>query len=225
MSDTGAQARLPWYGAVLGMIGSGFCASATAATLGVQISDRDGDPVAEVVVYATPLGVSPPRELPAKPLVMSQNHERFSPHVLVSYSGTVVSFPNEDTVSHHVYPFWKPRDFELPLYKGTAYPPVVFDQPGIVDIGCNLPDRMEAHIVVVDTPYFALTAADGRASFEHLPPGEYVIGLYTPRLRSAPETARVTLDDAIDTVLPIRFEDRLRPPHEAQSGSLSWSHY
>jgi plastocyanin len=225
MSELGAKARLPWYGAVLGMICSGLCAGATAATLGVEISDRDGGPVAEVVVYATPLGVSPPRELPAKPIVISQNHERFSPHVLVVQTGTAVSFPNEDTVSHHVYSFSKPKTFELPLYKGTAYPPVVFDRPGIVDIGCNIHDRMEAHIVVVDTPYFAVTAADGRASLEHLPPGEYAIGLYTPRLRSAPETARVTLNDAIDTMLPIRFEDRLRPPHEVQNGSLSWSHY
>jgi len=225
MSEPGTRARLQWCGAVLGIACGGSCAGATAATLAVQVSDRDGDPVAEVVVYATPLGLTPPRELPAKPLVMTQNHERFSPHVLVAQTGTAVSFPNEDTVSHHVYSFSKPKSFELPLYKGTAYPPVIFDQPGIVDIGCNIHDRMEAHIVVVDTPYFALTAADGRASLEDLPPGEYAVGLYTPRLRAAPETARVTLNDATDAVLPIRFEDRLRPPHEAQSGSLSWSHY
>lgn len=225
MSELGAKTRLRWYGAVLGIACSGVFTSAAAATLSVQVSDRDGDPVAEVVVYATPVDAAPPVALPAKPLVMSQNQERFSPHVLVAQTGTAVSFPNEDTVSHHVYSFSKPKTFELPLYKGTAYPPVVFDHAGIVDIGCNIHDRMEAHIVVVDTPYFALTGADGRADLEGLPPGEYAVALYTPRLRSAPETARVTLGDAIDAVIPIRFEERLRPPHEAQSGSLSWSHY
>lgn len=225
MSDLGGTTRAQWHGAALLVACSSLFTSATAATLGVEIRDRGGDPVPEVVIYATPVDQPPPRQLPAKPLAMSQNHERFSPHILVAQAGTAVSFPNEDTVSHHVYSFSKPKAFELPLYKGTAHPPVVFDQPGIVDIGCNIHDRMEAHIVVVDTPYFALTGADGRTSLEQLPPGEYAVGFYSPRLRALPETARVTLSDAIETVLPVRFEDRLRPPHEAESGSLSWSHY
>ena len=202
-------------------------ASASGGTLNVEVSDRDGGPVKEVVVYATPVGSTPPSRLPDKPLVMRQNHERFSPHILVAQAGASISFPNEDTVSHHVYSFSKPKTFELPLYKGTAYPPVVFDQPGVIDIGCNIHDRMEAHIVVVDTPYYALSGDDGVARIENLPAGEYSVGLYTPRLRSSalPETTRIELGDAGDTVLPIRFEDRLRPPHATESGSLSWSHY
>ena len=225
MSELGEIRRGTWPKVLLGLACSGLCAGAWGATLNVLISDRNGDPVAEVVVHATPLGAPPPRELPLKPLVMSQNHERFSPHVLVAQTGAAVSFPNEDTVSHHVYSFSKPKAFELPLYKGTAYPPVVFDQPGIVDIGCNIHDRMEAHIVVVDTPYFTLTGTDGHVKLENLPPGEYIVGLYTPRLRSLPAATRITLSDVVETVLPIRFEERLRPAHEAQSGSLSWSHY
>lgn len=205
---------------------AGLWADGMAATLVVQVDDRDGAPVTEVVVYATPLGTPVPGRLPAKPPVMRQDHEQFSPHILVVQTGTAVSFPNDDTVSHHVYSFSKAKPFELPLYKGTAYPPVVFDQPGIVDLGCNIHDRMEAHIVVVDTPYFAQSAADGRAVLE-VPAGDYAVEVYTPRLRASalPAPARVTLAEAATLETTIRFEDRLRPPHETQSGSLSWSHY
>lgn len=202
-------------------------AAASAGTLNVEVTDRDGDPVNEVVVYAMPVGSPTPTRLPEKPLVMSQNHERFSPHILVAQTGSSVSFPNEDTVSHHVYSFSKPKVFELPLYKGTAYPPVVFDHPGVVDIGCNIHDHMEAHIVVVDTPYFALSGDDGVARLENLPAGEYSVEVYTPRLRASalPQATPIELGSSPDMVLSIRFEDRLRPPHATESGSLSWSHY
>lgn len=198
-----------------------------AGTLSVQVDDRDGQPVAEVVVYATPLGIPVPSRLPAQPAVMRQDHEQFSPHILVVQTGTAVSFPNDDSVSHHVYSFSKAKPFELPLYKGTAYPPIVFDQPGIVDIGCNIHDHMEAHILVVDTPYFAQSAADGRALLEDLPVGEYALAVYTPRLRASalPEGVTVAVAATATLETTIRFEDRLRPPHKTESGSLSWSHY
>ncbi|MGR6800534.1 hypothetical protein, partial [Aeromonas veronii] len=50
--------------------------------------------------------------------------------------------------------------------------PIVFDKPGVAALGCNIHDRMSAHIVVVDTPTFARTDAKGEASFD-LPPGEH----------------------------------------------------
>jgi plastocyanin len=198
-----------------------------AATLSVQVNDRDGQPVAEVVVYATSLGTPGPSRSPAQPPVMRQDHEQFSPHILVVQTGAAVSFPNDDTVSHHVYSFSKAKPFELPLYKGTAYPPIVFDQAGIIDLGCNIHDHMEAHILVVDTPYFAQSAADGRVTLEDLPAGEYAVEVYTPRLRTSglPEKVPVTLAATTSLETTIRFEDRLRPPHETASGSLSWSHY
>jgi hypothetical protein len=51
----------------------------------------------------------------------------------------------------------------------------VFDKPGIVVLGCNIHDTMVAWILVVDTPYFTRTAADGTATLTGLPPGDYVL--------------------------------------------------
>ena len=113
---------------------------------------------------------------------MDQQKGQFMPHMLVVQSGTAVDFPNSDNVSHHVYSFSKTKTFELPLYKGDVYPPQVFDQPGIVVLGCNIHDGMLGYIVVVDTPHFALTNEQGVALIDDVPNGEYVLQSWTPRV-------------------------------------------
>lgn len=212
-----------WSGCLFACLSS----AAWAGTLTVAAIDRDGLPVAAVVVYAAPLGREPSEQRTENTPVMDQRGEQFTPHILVVQTGTAVLFPNHDIVSHHVYSFSPPKSFELPLYKGMAHPPIVFDQPGVVDVGCNIHDRMEAHIVVVDTPYFAMTSPDGRAALDNLPAGDYSVQIYTPRLRASglPAPADVTVGDAAQTELTFRFENRLGPAHTVASESLKWSHY
>ena len=59
---------------------------------------------------------------------MDQVDRQFVPHVLVVPTGSKVSFPNSDSVSHQVYSFSPAKSFELPLYRGNPNPPVVFDR-------------------------------------------------------------------------------------------------
>ena len=60
--------------------------------------------------------------------------------------------------------------------------PVVFDKPGVVALGCNVHDWMVAYVLVVDTPYFAKTGANGRARIANVPAGPYRLRLWHPRL-------------------------------------------
>jgi hypothetical protein len=92
-----------------------------------------------------------------------------------------VSFPNFDTVRHHVYSFSATKTFDIKLYAGTPANPVVFDKPGVATLGCNIHDRMSAHIVVVDTPLFASSDAAGAARFD-LPAGDHVLLFWHARL-------------------------------------------
>jgi hypothetical protein len=85
----------------------------------------------------------------------------FDPLVTVVPVGTAVSFPNRDRVRHHVYSFSPVKKFEIKLYVGTPAAPVVFDQPGIAVLGCNIHDQMNAWVVVVPTPWYGKTGADG----------------------------------------------------------------
>ena len=93
----------------------------------------------------------------ARTAVMDQVNKEFVPHVLPVAVGTEVSFPNHDQIHHHVYSFSRTKTFEIPLYKGEAAPPVRFDQVGAVKLGCNIHDWMSGVILVVPTPYFAMT--------------------------------------------------------------------
>jgi plastocyanin len=150
-----------------------LCTSlAGAATLDVEVTDRNGKALAQAVVY---LESDAARRLvkPAVEVEMAQEKRQFSPRVLVLPVGTEVKFPNRDSVRHHVYSFSRPKPFEIRLYSGVPANPVLFDQPGVVVLGCNIHDNMSAWIVVVETPYFALTGASGKAALQEVPPGAY----------------------------------------------------
>lgn len=126
---------------------------------------------------------------------MDQKNRMFVPHVLPVQTGTAVEFPNSDDVRHQVYSFSEAKKFQLPLYTGTPANPIVFDRPGVVSLGCNIHDRMSAYIVVVDTPHFAATGREGRATLS-LSPGRYAVHVWHPDLRADPATMTIGAGDA-----------------------------
>jgi plastocyanin len=198
-----------------------------AAELEIRVVDERGGPLQSVAVFATPAAdagsQAPARASPEA--VMDQEKQRFNPHVLVVEAGTSVRFPNNDVVSHHVYSFSPTRPFELGLYKGNVYPPVLFDKAGLVVVGCNIHDGMLGYILVVDTPHFSLSDERGVARIE-VPPGDYSLEVWTPRARPsglpAPRVVTVASDEA---VVEVRVAGKLAPPHDAGGAGLSWRHY
>jgi len=112
---------------------------------------------------------------------MAQRDKAFVPTLLVVQTGTPVSFPNFDTVRHHVYSFSPTKPFELKLYAGTPVAPVVFDRAGTATLGCNIHDRMLGYIHVVDTPYFGQTDAQGRVTLD-LPEGSHRLRVWSPSM-------------------------------------------
>ena len=146
--------------------------SAVAAGLQFQVHDASGNPLPDAVLYAVP--ESGPQSARNAPLVtIEQNGRKFVPLVTVLQTGSQVSFPNNDTVRHHIYSFSAPKKFEMKLYSGTPGENVLFDKSGSVVLGCNIHDKMIAYIQVVDTPYFAKTDASGQARISSIPPGRY----------------------------------------------------
>ena len=174
----------------------------TAATIDAAVRDGRGGAVRDAVVYAIPevRPLAPPR----RGAVMEQKNRAFIPHVLAVQTGTAVRFPNLDDVQHHVYSFSPTKTFQLPLYKGSPPNPVIFDKSGVVTLGCNIHDQMSAFIVVVDTPYFEKTAANGRAALRDLEPGRYAVHVWTPERGELPQrTVTVTGDERVDVTFSI----------------------
>jgi plastocyanin len=147
---------------------------ALADSLTITVTDSAGAPVADAVVYAEPAaGQVLPKSL--RPVEIEQRKRKFIPKVTVVQVGTEISFPNNDTVKHHVYSFSPPKVFDLPLYSGKAAEPQLFDKPGLVVLGCNIHDQMIAYVQVVNTPYFIKTDASGKGRLDNVLPGKYVL--------------------------------------------------
>jgi len=156
------------------------------------VLDDRGKPVADAIVVATPAAGPTARPTP-EPAVEDQRNMEFVPYVLPIAVGTEVHFPNNDDARHHVYSFSPAKTFELPLYSGASAAPVLFDKPGVVILGCNIHDWMIAYIYVSDSPYFAKTAADGRAALGSLPPGDYAVRIWHPQLAGDEGATATTL--------------------------------
>ncbi len=104
-----------------------------------------------------------------------QKELQFDPPVNVVMKGTTVDFPNDDRVFHNVFSVSQPARFDLGLYKAGESKSVVFNRTGVVDIYCNIHPDMASKVKVVDTPYFAMTRADGTFEIGGVPPGTYPI--------------------------------------------------
>jgi plastocyanin len=120
----------------------------------------------------------------AQTAIMDQIQEQFVPQVLAIRVGTQIRFPNHDQIHHHVYSFSKTKQFELPLYKGEETEPVLFDKPGVVKVGCNIHDWMSGIILVVPTPYYAMTDESGQFTLSDLPDGTYALASWHERSRA-----------------------------------------
>lgn len=158
-----------------------LAASAMAQSLQVQVLDASGAPLAQAVVYLE----SPAAQRRVQPMPtqkITQIRREFVPAVLPITRGTQVEFPNEDTVRHHVYSFSPAKRFELRLYVGTPPEPVLFDRAGVVVLGCNIHDDMVAWVVVLDTPHFGTTDAQGRVQIDGMPSGDYQLRVWHERL-------------------------------------------
>lgn len=209
----------------------GFAACAVplqaAESVRIELRDASNAPAAAVVLY---LQGATLEQAPAGTanVVIDQRDKTFVPGYVVLQRGTPVEFPNHDTVSHHVYSFSDPNAFELPLYKGAPAKPVVFQRPGIVTLGCNIHDRMIAYVVVVETPYFGITAADGGLIFPAVAPGRYQVMAWSPRLDPAKAVPVNTLEISAGSAGPVhayRLTQRLKPAPAAANSSLSWGDY
>ena len=197
-------------------------AAPTADSVEVAVRTAEGDALAGAAVALRPLNDVAAADAggaaAADPATMAQQNQAFSPAVLTISRGRSVSFPNLDNVQHHVYSFSAARTFELPLYKGQTPPPVDFDQPGVVTLGCNIHDHMRGYIFVAESPYHGVTDDAGGIRLD-VPAGDYELVLWHPRQRRAPDPEPVTVagDLTLDRHIDVR-----PPPKPVVKGLKAW---
>lgn len=210
--------RARWLVSCLLLAGLSQAAPLAAAELEVKIVDSRLRALENAVAVLHPVDRRPPpRTLPA--VRIEQRDREFLPFVTVLQAGTRASFPNNDNLLHHVYSFSRAKTFEIKLYQGEAPSEVVFDTPGVVALGCNIHDWMEAYILVVESPHFARTDAKGSARLRDLPAGRYRLSVWHPHQEAEhPETEIVLAKvQAASVRASISVKDRPRKPKPAES--------
>lgn len=166
-----------------GIVCLAVLASWGAATAGQQVItvlSAQGMPLVGAAVSVSVKGARA-TATPGTVADMGQKDKAFVPPLRIIQTGTLVNFPNFDTVRHHVYSFSPTKTFEIKLYAGTPTAPILFDKPGTATLGCNIHDRMLGYIHVVDTPYFGLSDASGQLTLD-LPAGEHRMRVWTPAM-------------------------------------------
>jgi plastocyanin len=166
--------------------------------------------VTDAVIYATPVGGAPRLaarsargRMPVLP-ELRQRDQMFVPRVLPVCIGTEVAFPNDDPFYHNVFSYSAAKRFDLGRYGSGKSRTVIFDRPGLVKVFCEIHSDMQAYVLVLETPHFAVPAQDGAYAIEGLAPGEYDVTVWHPdrpewstRVAVAAEGA-TTLDAQVD---------------------------
>jgi plastocyanin len=184
--------------------------AANAGDFTVTAKKSDSRPLAGAVITLESRSADA-APAPALQAVMDQVDLAFVPDVLVVPVRSRVQFPNSDVVSHQVYSFSGAKPFQLPLYRGKPYPPVLFDQPGVVTLGCNIHDKMLAYIVVTRAAHFGRTSSDGTWTAADLPAGSYVLRLWHPLLNEGRDIEHLVTAEAAGGALEIQLTRNLRP--------------
>lgn len=173
-----------------------------------------------VVLWLDPLNGTALRPAAAdpRPAQMIQKNKRFVPHVLAIPVGSPVSFPNLDPIFHNAFSNFNGQIFDVGLYKPGSSRTVEFKREGFVRVFCNIHPQMSAVIVVLRTPYFAVSDKAGAFQIQNVPPGQYELHAFHERATS--ETLR-----ALDRKLAVENSAlQLAPVVISESGYLEVVH-
>lgn len=153
--------------------------------------------VDDVYVYVDGLRGPPAR---GKSIEIKQEGRQFSPRFAVVQAGTTAVFPNFDSVFHNVFSTSPRNSFDLGAYRAGDKPrSVTLTSPGVVDVFCNMHQRMSASILVVPNMMYAKVRSDGTFHIDNVPVGPRKIVAWSPRAKAsqqrielAPEGAQVS---------------------------------
>ncbi len=135
---------------------------------------------AGVVVWLEPLHGAPPPTAPSTANIAHKN-KTFVPHVVAIRTGSKVLFPNLDPFFHNAFSNYDGQVFDVGLHPPGSTREQTFKRAGIVRLFCNIHPTMSAVIVVLDTPYFAVSNAAGVFSISKVPPGDYRLKFFHER--------------------------------------------
>jgi plastocyanin len=164
---------------------------AHAATVTVVVNGADGQPAPNVVVQLLPAHAAAWKP-PTTPYMIAQHDIHFVPYLTAVPVGATVRFSNQDPYDHHLRsepggPIGNippAKEFEMRLAAASsdkiARSDLKFDKAGVIVLGCHLHSSMRGHLFVSETPFVAVTDANGRAVIPDVPEGAADMRTWSP---------------------------------------------
>ncbi len=154
---------------------------------------------------------------------MLQKNKRFEPHLVAIRVGGSVDFPNLDPIFHNAFSNFSGQPFDVGLYPPGTTRRIRFRREGIVRVFCNIHPTMSAVIVVLKTPYVAVTQTNGEFSIRDVPPGDYRLHLFherasEERIRPLEREVKVTEAAVKLPEMVISESGHLQAPHKNKYG-------
>ena len=125
------------------------------------------------------LGALAPPAAPIKHAIDQLNFQ-FVPETTAIRAGDTVLINNSDDALHNVMTSDGGEPFNVNVAKGKQFEHTFNQAGGLnepVRLGCVFHGAMRSWIFVFDHPWFQLTQKDGRFRLEHVPVGEYNLGV------------------------------------------------
>jgi plastocyanin len=113
--------------------------------------------------------------------VMDQANLTFTPELMFVRTGQPAEFRNSDDVLHNVnvkHEDTREQAFNVAIPTGGNYD-YTFGREGFYRVGCDIHPAMAASIFASATPFTTLAGSDGSFVFDDVPPGPWIVTVYT----------------------------------------------
>lgn len=131
--------------------------------------------VANTIVYIKNISAGKAMDLPEQRRHLDQKHCRYVPHILLVPAGVDLQMQSSDATLHTIH-MDGAASFNLPFPFPNQVVSRNMSTPGLVNLHCNGGHVwMNAEMMVVPHPYYAVTDESGRFEFTGVPPGTYEI--------------------------------------------------
>ena len=131
--------------------------------------------VANTVVYLKNISSGKAMDLPEQRRQLDQKHCRYIPHILLVPQNASLQMQSSDATLHTIH-MDGAASFNLPFPFPNQVTSRTMATPGLVNLRCNGGHVwMNAEMMVVPHPYYAVTDESGRFEFTSVPPGTYQI--------------------------------------------------
>ena len=178
------------HNSILAMVVTLTCSSAAwggAITGSVKIK---GTSQPAIVYVETAPGTFNP---PSAHAHVDQQRMQFIPYLLPVVVGTTVDFLNHDTVNHNVF---SPDGggYNLGVWPKGETRSYTFKKAGVYTQLCSIHPEMEAFVIVLQNPFYAVTSKDGNFKITDVPDGHYVLKVFSKKLKSAEKDKKFAVD-------------------------------